>query len=81
MIIKYVSGCTADSLTIDGKESVDMDISDVRTAIKRALDYEDDISQLQEILMNLTEHCGVWENSEYCEQCGDSIDTFSLEIV
>lgn len=80
MIIKYINGCTSDSLTIDGKESIDMSVSDVKTAIKRALDCEDDINILREILTNITELCGIWEDSDYCEQCEDSIDTFVLEI-
>ena len=79
MKINYVTGCTCDSLTIDGKESIDLSPKVIKDAIVRALEKIDDISTLQEILMTIAE-TGEYEDLGHCEQCGDWITSYTLEI-
>ena len=79
MKINYVTGCTCDSLTIDGKESIDLSPKVIKDAIVRALEKIDDISTLQEILMIIAE-TGEYEDLGHCEQCSDWITSFTLEV-
>lgn len=79
MKINYVTGCTCDSLTIDGKESIDLSPKVIKDAIVRALEKIDDISTLQEILVTIAE-TGEYEDLGHCEQCGDFIYSYTLEV-
>lgn len=79
MKINYTSGCTCDSLTIDDKESIDLSPKVIKDAIVRALERIDDISTLQDILMTVAE-TGEYEDLGHCEQCGDWITSYTLEI-
>lgn len=79
MKINYVTGCTCDSLTINGKESIDLSPKVIKDAIVRALEKIDDISTLQEILMTIAE-TGEYEDLGHCEQCGDFIYSYTLEV-
>lgn len=76
MEINYTSGCICDSLTIDGKESADLSPKD---AIVKALEKIDDMATLQDILTTVAE-TGEYEDLGHCEQCGDWITSYTLEI-
>jgi hypothetical protein len=80
MKIEYVTGCTCDSLTVDGKETVDMDVNDLKLSIHKMIDSIDSISTLQDIVMNVTELEGDYECLGHCDQCGDTIYKHTLEI-
>lgn len=79
MKINYTSGCTCDSLTIDSKESIDLSPKVIKDTIVKALERIDDISTLQDILTTIAE-TGEYENLGHCEQCGDWITSYTLEI-
>lgn len=79
MKINYTSGCTCDSLTIDGKESADLSLKVIKNAIVKALEKIDDMATLQDILMTVAE-TGEYEDLGHCEQCGDWITSYTLEI-
>ena len=80
MKIESVTGCTCDSLTVDDVETVDMDNEAIRNIIKKLIDREDDLGTLQSILMDLVETQGEFEDLGHCEQCGDWITKYTLEI-
>lgn len=80
MRIEYVTGCTCDSLTIDEKETVDMEIGDLKSSIHKMIDNIDNISTLQDIVMRVTELDGDYECLGHCDQCGDTIYKHTLEI-
>ena len=81
MILKYVSGCVCDSLTVDNVETVDMKVEDVRKVIMRLLESEDDIGFLQQILIDFIESRGDYEHDdEPCECCGDYVTTYTLKL-
>lgn len=69
MKINYTSGCICDSLTIDGKESADLSPKVIKDAI----------ATLQDILTTVAE-TGEYEDLGHCEQCGDWITSYTLEI-
>lgn len=79
MKINYTTGCICDSLTIDGKESIDLPIETIKKTIIHTLDSIDDVDVLQNILMIIAE-TGEYEDLGHCEQCGDWITSYTLEI-
>ena len=79
MKINYTSGCTCDSLTIDGKESADLSPKVIKNAIVKALEKIDDMATLQDILMTVAE-TGEYEDLGHCGQSGDWIASYTLEI-
>ena len=80
MKLVSVSGCICDSLTIDGKESIDLSIEDIKTAIKKAIDKISDVGTLQQTLIGLIESQGDYEELGKCDQCGDWITKYTLEV-
>lgn len=80
MKIEYVNGCTCDSLTIDGVETVDMDKTQIKEAIIALLDRVSDMGKLQYILSDLTEDLGDFEDLGTCETCGDWITKYTVNI-
>ena len=80
MKIESVSGCMCDSLTVDGVETVNMNINDVKDVIKKLIDNEDDLGTLQSVLIDLIETRGEFEDLGQCDQCGDWITKYTLEV-
>ena len=80
MKIESVTGCTCDSLTIDNVETVDMDKEAIKDVIKKLINREDDLGILQSILIDLVEFQGEFEDLGHCDQCGDWITKYTLEI-
>lgn len=80
MKIESVSGCTCDSLTVDGIETVNMEVDKVKEVIKKLVDNENDIGTLQSILIDLVETRGDFEDLGNCECCGDWITKYTIEI-
>jgi len=79
MKINYTSGCICDSLTIDDKESTDLSVDDIKDTIVKALNKINDVAILQEILITIAE-TGEYENIGHCDECGDYISSYTLEI-
>lgn len=56
MKLEYTDGCICTSLTVDGKETVDMTPEEIKVSIRAMLDRETDIATLQDVWMSLIEH-------------------------
>lgn len=80
MKIISVTGCMCDSLTVDNVETVDMDKKDVKEVIKKLLDKESDLGILQSILIDLVETQGEFEDLGQCDECGDWITKYTVEL-
>lgn len=80
MKINYTNGCTYASLTIDGKESIDMPTETIKEAIVLSLNKVEDIATLQNMLVSALEEAGEFEDLGHCEQCGDWITSYTLDI-
>ena len=80
MDIERVRGCTCNSLTIDGREEVELtarEKSHVKALIYRFLTSID----LNEVLQMVLDVYGDTEFSEKpCETCGDYIETTTLKL-
>lgn len=80
MKIVSITGCTWDSLTINDVETVDMKVEDVKKAIKKLVDKENDLGTLQSVLIDLVETQGEFEDLGHCDQCGDWITKYTVEV-
>ena len=80
MKIESVTGCTCDSLTINGVETIDMDKEAIKDVIKKLINREDDLGILQSILIDLVESQGELEDLGHCDQCGDWITKYTVEL-
>ena len=80
MKIESISGCTCDSLTIDGIETINLSIDKVKDTIKTLINKETDLGLLQSILIDFIESKGDYEDLGTCEECGDTISKYTLKI-
>ena len=80
MKLKYIEGCICTSSTVDGKETIDMDIDSLKKVVNKLIDRETDFGVIQDIWTNLVESQGECEDLGQCEECGDFITKYSLEI-
>ena len=80
MELIYTNGCTAASLTVDGEESINMNIEDFRKVIHRIVDKIEDLSELQYIFMDFLELNGELTGEYTCLCCGDCVTTYKIKI-
>ena len=80
MKLEYTDGCICTSLTVDGKKIVDMSKEELKEVICKLLDRESDLGILQDIWRNLVTSQGEFEDLGHCEECGDYITRYTLEI-
>lgn len=80
MKLKYTDGCVCTSLTVDGKETIDMSEEELKEVICKLLNKESDLSTLQNIWIDLVTSQGEFEDLGHCEECGDYITRYTLEI-
>lgn len=83
MNIKMVRGCICDSLTIDGKEEINLNDRERVEIIKKVSGHlmKLEARYLNELLQFLLEKMGEYSCSgQVCECCGDFVETYKLEI-
>ena len=86
MKIEITTGCTLDSLRIDGIEEIEMTDEQRRAALEKIGEYIKTLptNQLNYLLQYL--HCFIDEDAfehedlGYCSQCGDYAERRTLEI-
>ena len=81
MILNYIDGCTAYSLTIDGVEVSELPPYGIADIIRHLVGRCEDKGILKEILEWLIESdkesvCDI----SHCDQCGDNTYNYTLEI-
>lgn len=80
MKLEYTEGCVCTSLTVDGVETVDMDINDFKKVICKLVERETDVAELQDLWMSLMQSQGEYKDLGHCECCGDWIMNYTLEL-
>lgn len=67
MKLHYTTGCTCTSLTVDGKETIDMSIEDFQKVIHKMIDYawSKKSDTIQEIIKNLLQETGEFFSLEF----------------
>lgn len=80
MKLEYTYGCVCDSLSVDGIESIDINIEGFRAVIHNLIDKIDEFAVLQDLFCNCMEALGEYESHGPCDCCGDYITTYTYEI-
>ena len=80
MELIYTNGCTATSLSVNGIESIDMNVEDFRKVIHRIIDKIDDFAELQDIFMDFVEGNGELIDEYQCSCCGDCVTTYKIKL-
>ena len=84
MKIEYTSGCTSDSITIDGEDFQNLSawklgvVKDKAVAFLNATELSE--VNLQDLLLWITQRYGTGEYVGHCEQCGASIYKETIEL-
>ena len=81
MKIEYSEGCTTTGVYIDGNPLVDLSIEEQKEVLLKVLAYLKNPSySIQEFLISAAEEEGEFEDLGVCEECGDWITKYTLEI-
>ena len=81
MILNYIEGYTAYSLTIDGVETIELPPYEIADVIRHLVGRCKDKGILKEMLGMLIEHDKESVVAiSHCDQCGDDIYNYKLEI-
>lgn len=80
MLLKMVRGCMANSLTVDGKEEMDLTDGERKKVLKRIFDRLEP-KDLNEVMQVLIERFGNYETDDQpCATCGDYVDTYTWKV-
>ena len=80
MKLEYTEGCICYGLDVDGKpfhELGEVSKVDILHSVINVLSCEYDP---QSILIDLLQHYGEYKHIGHCDECGDNISSFTLEI-
>ena len=81
MKIEYSEGCTTTGVYIDNKPLVDLSIEEQKEVLLKVLKHLKNPSySIQEFLISAAEEEGEFEDLGVCEECGDWITKYTLEI-
>lgn len=80
MKIEYTEGCTCYGLDVDGEPFKDLDVVEKREIFDRMVEYILKDDDIQDIIINLLCHYGEYKHLFNCEQCGDSVCSYTMEI-
>lgn len=80
MTIIMVRGCICGSLSVDGKEDIDMTDEERQVVLKTIFEHFKP-QDLNYVLQDLVETFGDYEcDDRPCETCGDYVETYTWEI-
>ena len=81
MKIEYSEGCTTTGVYIDSKPLVDLSIEEQKEVLLKVLAYLKNPSySIQEFLISAAEEKGEFEDLGKCEQCGDYVYNYTIEL-
>lgn len=80
MELKYITGSDCDSLTLEGVETADLPVEKLQEALVKVIKSISKEDVLQDILICIMEGQGKYKCLGSCEQCGDTINEFTLNI-
>jgi hypothetical protein len=80
MKIELTAGCTVDSLQIDGKRFEDLSYREMRDIIFSLVTEFTDEDLYNDIIRSIVYSKGEFKDGYTCEQCGDFVETYTLEI-
>ena len=78
--IVYTDGCVVSGLTVDDRRFDDLSLEEQKAIMHKIIDSAQDSSSLQDMLIEYVETTGEYEYLYTCEECGDSVYEWTLEI-
>lgn len=78
--IVYTDGCVVSGLTVDDRIFSDLSLEEQKAIIHKIIDNVSDSSYLQDMLIEYAQSAGEYEYLYTCEECGDSVCEWTLEI-
>lgn len=82
MELEYAYGCLANSLSVNGIQEIDLTDAQRNVVIHKIfMWYKKHPEALNNLLQYFIEtHCDDYDCTEPCEECGDSVTTYKMEI-
>ena len=80
MKLEVTEGCTAFSYTVNDKEWVDLTDEERKDVLLKIIQSQNQFDNCQDVFISLVQEFGKYKNLGRCEQCGDCIETHTLEI-
>lgn len=80
MKIEYTEGCTCYGLDVDGEPFDDLDEAKKRVVFDRMVKAILKDSDIQDIIIHLLPYYGEYKHLFDCEECGDSVCSYTMKI-
>ena len=80
MKLTYTEGCMAYNLDIDNKEIEDFTLQEQKDILKSLIDKYGNNSRIQDMIIDFLELNGIPEFICHCDECGDNVYEYTLEI-
>ena len=80
MKLTYTEGCMAYNLDIDNKKIEDFTLQEQKDILKSLIDKHGDNSTTQNMIIDFLELNGIPEFIGHCDDCGDDVYEYTLEI-
>ena len=78
--LEYTEGCICYGLDVDGKPFNDLDEEKKKEVLNRTIEKILKDFDIQSIMIDLLRQYGEYEYHYTCEDCGDSVTSYTLEI-
>lgn len=80
MKIEYTEGCLCYGLDVDGEPFNNLDHDKKIAVFDRIFEHLDEEYGLYTMLVDILQHYGEYKHIGHCDECGDNISSFTLEI-
>lgn len=80
MKLEYTEGCTCYGLDVDGKPFNDLKEYKKKPILNKVINAILEDYDIQNVLIDLLRQYGEYKHLYHCEQCGDNVCSFTLEI-
>lgn len=80
MNIEYTEGCICFGLDVDEEPFIDLDEEKKKEVLNRTIEKILKDFDIQSIMIDLLRQYGEYEYHYTCEDCGDSVTSYTLEI-
>lgn len=80
MKIEYTEGCVCYGLDVDGEPFNNLDHDKKIEVFDRIFEHLDEEYGLNTMLVDILQHYGEYKHIGHCDECGDNISSYTLEI-
>lgn len=80
MKLEYTEGCICYGLDVDGEPFNNLEHDKKIEVFDRIFEHLDEEYGLNTMLVDILQHYGEYKHIGHCDECGDNISSFTLEI-